>query len=151
VHNAIVWQDTRTDRLIAELAGSAGPDRFRDRCGLPLATYFSAPKIRWLLDRDKALRARAANGELRFGTMDTWLITKLTGRHATDVTNASRTMLMKLSTLDWDDELLAAFGILRAMLPEILPSSTVYGEAGGDVGGVPVAGALGDQQAALFG
>jgi glycerol kinase len=151
VHNAIVWQDTRTDRLIAELAGDAGPDRFRDRCGLPLATYFSAPKLRWLLDRDPSLRARAEAGELRFGTMDTWLITKLTGRHATDVTNASRTMLMNLSTLDWDDDLLDAFGIPRAVLPEILASSTVYGEALGDLGGVPVAGALGDQQAALFG
>jgi glycerol kinase len=151
VHPAIVWQDTRTDRLIAELAGDAGPDRFRDRCGLPLATYFSAPKIRWLLDTVPGLRERAEKGEVVFGTMDTWLIAKLTGRHATDVTNASRTMLMNLSTLDWDDELLAAFDIPRAMLPEILPSSHVYGEATGDLAGVPVAGALGDQQAALFG
>ena len=151
VHPAIVWQDTRTDRLIAELAGDEGPDRFRDRCGLPLATYFSAPKIRWLLDTVPGLRGRACNGEVVFGTMDTWLIAKLTGRHATDVTNASRTMLMNLSTLDWDDELLAAFDIPRAMLPEILPSSHVYGEASGDLAGVPVAGALGDQQAALFG
>ncbi len=150
VHNAIVWQDTRTDRLIAEL-GNGDTNRFRDRCGLPLATYFSAPKIRWLLDSVPGLRERAEKGEVRFGTMDTWLITKLTGRHATDVTNASRTMLMNLSTLDWDDELLAAFDIPRAMLPEILPSSYVYGEAGGFLGGVPVAGALGDQQAALFG
>jgi glycerol kinase len=150
VHNAIVWQDTRTDRLIAEL-GNGDTNRFRDRCGLPLATYFSAPKIRWLLDSVPGLRERAEKGEVHFGTMDTWLITKLTGRHATDVTNASRTMLMNLSTLDWDDELLAAFDIPRAMLPEILPSSYVYGEAGGFLGGVPVAGALGDQQAALFG
>jgi glycerol kinase len=153
VHNAIVWQDTRTDRLIAELAAAspAGMDRFREKCGLPLATYFSAPKIRWLLDSVPGLRARADSGAVRFGTMDTWLITKLTGRHATDVTNASRTMLMNLSTLDWDDDLLAAFDIPRAMLPEILPSSYVYGEATGDLAGVPVAGALGDQQAALFG
>jgi glycerol kinase len=150
VHNAIVWQDTRTDRLITEL-GNGDTNRFRDRCGLPLATYFSAPKIRWLLDSVPGLRERAEKGEVRFGTMDTWLITKLTGRHATDVTNASRTMLMNLSTLDWDDELLAAFDIPRAMLPEIVPSSYVYGEAGGFLGGVPVAGALGDQQAALFG
>jgi glycerol kinase len=150
VHNAIVWQDTRTDRLIAEL-GNGDTNRFRDRCGLPLATYFSAPKIRWLLDSVPGLRERAEKGEVRFGTMDTWLITKLTGRHATDVTNASRTMLMNLSTLDWDDELLAAFDVPRAMLPEIVPSSYVYGEAGGFLGGVPVAGALGDQQAALFG
>ncbi|MGC9668920.1 glycerol kinase GlpK [Planosporangium sp. 12N6] len=150
LHNAIVWQDTRTDRLVAEL-GQGDVDRFREKSGLPLATYFSAPKIRWLLDTVPGLRERARNGEVRFGTMDTWLITKLTGRHATDVTNASRTMLMNLSTLDWDDELLDAFGIPRAMLPEILPSSYVYGEAGGFLGGVPVAGALGDQQAALFG
>jgi glycerol kinase len=156
VHPAIVWQDTRTDRLVEELAGEAGPDRFRARCGLPLATYFSAPKARWLLDNDPDLARRADAGEIRFGTIDTWLIAKLTGRHATDVTNASRTMLMNLSTLDWDDELLAAFGLPRAMLPEILPSSYVYGEAGDGangvaVAGVPVAGALGDQQAALFG
>ncbi len=150
VHNAIVWQDTRTDRLIAELADGDN-DRFREKSGLPLATYFSAPKIRWLLESVPGLRERAEAGRIRFGTMDTWLITKLTGRHATDVTNASRTMLMDLSTLDWDDELLAAFGIPRAMLPEILPSSYVYGEATGFLGGVPVAGALGDQQAALFG
>ena len=126
-------------------------DRFRDACGLPLATYFSGPKIRWLLDAVPSLRARAEAGEVLFGTVDTWLIWKLTGRHVTDVTNASRTMLMNLSTLDWDDELLAAFGVPRAMLPEILPSSYVYGEAGGLLAGVPVAGALGDQQAALFG
>jgi glycerol kinase len=151
VANAIVWQDTRTDRLIAELAGSEGPDRFRDRCGLPLATYFSGPKVRWLLDSDPRLRARAEDGEIRFGTVDSWLIMKLTGRHVTDVTNASRTMLMNLSTLDWDDELLAAFGIPRAVLPEILPSSHVYAEATGALAGVPVAGVLGDQQAALFG
>jgi len=148
--NAIVWQDTRTDRLVAGLAADSGQDRFRDRCGLPLATYFSAPKIRWLLDADPTLRARAENGEIRFGTMDSWLIERLTGRHATDVTNASRTMLMNLSTLDWDPDLLAAFDIPRAMLPEILPSSYVYGEAA-PFRGVPVASALGDQQAALFG
>jgi glycerol kinase len=151
VHNAIVWQDTRTDRIIRELAGDAGADRFREACGLPLATYFAGPKIRWLLDEIPGLRARAEAGEVIFGTIDTWLIWRLTGRHATDVTNASRTMLMNLSTLDWDDDLLAAFGVPRQMLPEILSSSTVYGEARGDFGGVPVASALGDQSAALFG
>ncbi|WP_213452504.1 glycerol kinase GlpK [Rhizomonospora bruguierae] len=150
VGNAIVWQDTRTDGLIRELAGEIGQDRFRGVSGLPLATYFAGPKIRWLLDADPDLRARAENGEVHFGTMDTWLIANLTGRHATDVTNASRTMLMNLQTLDWDDDLLAAMGVPRAILPEILPSSHVYGEAR-QLNGVPVAGALGDQQAALFG
>jgi len=151
VHNAINWQDTRTDHLIRELAGDAGQDRFRERCGLPLATYFSGPKLRWLLDHMPGLRVRAEAGEVLFGTMDSWLIWKLTGRHLTDVTNASRTMLMSLETLDWDDVLLDAIGVPRAMLPEIRPSSEVYGAAGGPLAGVPVASALGDQQAALFG
>jgi glycerol kinase len=151
VGNAVVWQDTRTDRLIRELAAEHDEDWWRERCGLPLATYFSGPKLRWLLEQDPKLRRRADDGELRFGTMDSWLIWQLTGRHVTDVTNASRTMLMNLTTLDWDDELLAATGVPRAMLPEIVPSSQVYGEAGGDLAGVPVAAALGDQQAALFG
>jgi glycerol kinase len=152
VHNAINWQDTRTDHLIRELAGDAGQDRFRERCGLPLATYFSGPKLRWLLDTVPGLRERAEAGEVLFGTMDSWLIWKLTGRHLTDVTNASRTMLMGLETLDWDNELLDAMGVPRAMLPEIRPSSEVYGEArDGPLAGVPVASALGDQQAALFG
>src|SRR6266540_3459224 len=149
VAGAIVWQDTRTDKLIAELAGDGGPDRFRDRSGLPLATYFSGPKVRWLLDHDPTLRQRAEDGEIRFGTIDSWLIMKLTGRHATDVTNASRTMLMNLSTLDWDDELLDALGVPRAMLPEILPSSHVYGEATGALAGVRVAGVLGLVRAVL--
>jgi glycerol kinase len=151
VHNAIVWQDTRTDRLIRELGGDVGQDRFRERCGLPLATYFSGPKIRWLLDHVDGARAQAERGEILFGTMDSWLIWKLTGRHVTDVTNASRTMLMDLKTLDWDDGLLAAIGVPRAMLPEICSSSQVYGTATGVLDGVPVASALGDQQAALFG
>jgi glycerol kinase len=151
VHNAIVWQDTRTDRLVRDLGGKAGQDRFRDRCGLPLATYFSGPKIRWLLDTVEGLRERAEAGEVLFGTMDSWLIWNLTGRHVTDVTNASRTMLMNLATLDWDDSLTAAMGVPRAMLPEIRPSSEVYGTARGVLEGVPVASALGDQQAALFG
>jgi glycerol kinase len=151
VHPAIVWQDTRTDALIADLAGEGGQDRFRESTGLPLATYFSGPKIRWLLDAEPGLRARAEAGEILFGTMDTWLIWNLTGRHVTDVTNASRTQLMSLSTVDWDDDLCAALGVPRQMLPEIQPSSVVYGQARGPLHGVPVAGALGDQQAALFG
>jgi glycerol kinase len=151
VHNAINWQDTRTDHLIRELGGDVGQDRFRALCGLPLATYFSGPKIRWLLDNVPGLGERAEAGEVLFGTMDSWLIWRLTGRHLTDVTNASRTMLMSLETLDWDDDLLDAMGVPRAMLPEIRPSSEVYGEARGTLAGVPVASALGDQQAALFG
>ncbi|HZC17027.1 MAG TPA: glycerol kinase GlpK [Caulobacteraceae bacterium] len=152
IHNAIVWQDTRTDRLVRDLGGRIGPDRFRNECGLPLATYFSGPKIRWLLDSIDGARAAAERGDILFGTMDSWLIWKLTGRHVTDVTNASRTMLMSLKTLDWDDDLLEAIGVPRAMLPEIRPSSEVYAKAaGGVLDGVPVASALGDQQAALFG
>lgn len=144
VYNAIVWQDTRTDALIKQLGDQ---DRFRERSGLPLATYFSGPKLRWLLDHVDGLRARAERGEVLFGTMDTWLIWNLTGRHVTDVTNASRTLLMNLETLDWDPELVAAMDVPRAMLPEIRSSSEVYGT----YEGVPVASALGDQQAALFG
>jgi glycerol kinase len=151
VHNAITWQDTRTDHLVQELEGEHGPDRFRDRCGLPLATYFSGPKIRWLLDHVDGLRERAEAGDVLFGTMDSWLIWKLTGRHLTDVTNAGRTMLMHIESLDWDDVLLDAIGVPRAMLPEIRPSMEVYGEAGGEFAGLPVAAALGDQHAALFG
>jgi glycerol kinase len=151
VHNAIVWQDTRTDRLVRDLGGSQGQDRYRDLCGLPLATYFSGPKARWILDTQPELRKSAEAGGLLFGTMDSWLIWKLTGRHVTDVTNASRTMLMNLKTLQWDDTLLAAIGVPRAMLPEICSSSEVYGTATGVLQGVPVASALGDQQAALFG
>jgi glycerol kinase len=151
VHNAINWQDMRTAALVHELGGDVGQDRFRERCGLPLATYFSGPKLRWLLDNLPGLRERAEAGEVLFGTMDSWLIWKLTGRHLTDVTNASRTMLMGLETLDWEDELLDAMGVPRAMLPEIRSSSEVYGEARGMLAGVPVASALGDQQAALFG
>jgi glycerol kinase len=151
IANAIVWQDTRTDRLIAELGGDVGQDRFRAACGLPLATYFSGPKIRWLLDNLAGARAAAERGELLFGTMDAWLIWKLTGRHVTDVTNASRTMLMNLRTLDWDEALTDAIGVPPAMLPQIRPSAEVYGHAGEPLAGVPVASALGDQQAALFG
>ncbi|TDQ52127.1 glycerol kinase GlpK [Actinorugispora endophytica] len=151
VHNAIVWQDTRTDSLIRELGGDVGQERFRERCGLPLATYFSGPKLRWLLDEVPGLRDRAERGEVLFGTMDTWIIWKLTGRHVTDVTNASRTMLMNLRTLQWDPECLDEIGVPAAMLPEIRSSAEVYGEATGFLEGVPVAAALGDQHAALFG
>jgi glycerol kinase len=149
--NAIVWQDVRTQALIADLARDGGQDRFRAATGLPLATYFSGPKIRWLLDEVPGARERAERGELLFGTMDSWLIWKLTGRHVTDVTNASRTMLMNLETLDWDDSLLAALDVPRAMLPEIRSSAEVYGNGRGVLEGVPIAAALGDQQAALFG
>ncbi|MEU4676769.1 glycerol kinase GlpK [Micromonospora sp. NPDC023737] len=151
VANAIVWQDTRTAPLLRELDQAYGEQRFRERTGLPLATYFAGPKLRWLLENVDGLRARAEAGEVLFGTMDSWLIWKLTGRHVTDVTNASRTMLMDLSTLDWDAELLTAMGVPAAMLPEIRSSAEVYGTAGGVLAGVPVASALGDQQAALFG
>ena len=149
--NAMVWQDTRTDHLVRELAGEAGQDRFRARTGLPLATYFSGPKIRWLLDHDPGLQERAESGDLLFGTIDSWLIYKLTGRHLTDVTNAARTMLMNLETLEWDDTLLDAIGVPRLMLPEIRPSMEIYGEAGDPLAGLLVAAALGDQHAAMFG
>jgi glycerol kinase len=148
---AIVWQDTRTDRLCHELAHDGGIDRFRERCGLPLATYFSGPKLAWLLEQVPGLRADAERGDALFGTIDTYLIWRLTGAHLTDVTNASRTMLMNLATLDWDATILAALGIPRAMLPQIRSSSEIYGEARGILAGVPVASALGDQHAALVG
>ena len=151
VHNAINWEDTRTDQLCRELAGDAGQNRFREKTGLPLATYFSGPKVRWLLDRVPGLRERAEEGEVLFGTIDSWLIWNLCGRHVTDVTNASRTLLMDLNTREWDDELLSAIGVPRAMLPEIRPSAEIYGEAGAPLRGVPVASLLGDQHAALVG
>jgi len=151
IHNAVVWQDARTAGMVGTLAEEGGQDRLRAKTGLPLATYFSGPKIAWILDHVDGARAAAEQGELLFGTMETWVIWNLTGRHVTDVTNASRTLLMNLDTLAWDDELLAIIGVPRAMLPEIRPSSEVYGEARGVLEGVKVAGALGDQQAALFG
>ncbi|WP_101255897.1 glycerol kinase GlpK [Streptomyces barkulensis] len=157
VHNAIVWQDTRTSALCRELGGDVGQDRFRDRTGLPLASYFSGPKAAWLLEHVPGLRERAAAGEIAFGTMDSWLIWNLTGGteggvHVTDVTNASRTMLMNLETLQWDSSILEAMGIPEAMLPEIRSSAEVYGTTSvGTSTGVPVASALGDQQAAIFG
>ena len=157
VYNAIVWQDTRTDEICNELAKDGGQDRLRAKTGLPLATYFSGPKIKWILDHVDGVRAKAEKGEVLFGTIDSWIIWNLTGAHVTDVTNASRTLLMNLNTLDWDDEILQLLGIPRAMLPEIKSSSEVYGQVGGglvrglSLRGMPVAGDLGDQQAALFG
>ncbi len=156
VHNAIVWQDTRTDTICNELAKDGGQDRFRAKVGLPLATYFSGPKVKWLLDNVEGLRAKAEAGDLAFGNIDTWCIWNLTGGvdggvHVTDVSNASRTMLMNLETLDWDPEILSIMGIPRSMLPQIRPSSEVYGKCVGDLAGIPVAGDLGDQQAAIFG
>ena len=156
VHNAIVWQDTRTDTICNELAKEGGQDRFRAKVGLPLATYFSGPKVKWLLDNVEGLRAKAEAGDLAFGNIDTWCIWNLTGGvdggvHVTDVSNASRTMLMNLETLDWDPEILSIMGIPRSMLPQIRPSSEVYGKCVGDLAGIPVAGDLGDQQAAIFG
>ena len=152
VANAIVWQDTRVGDMVGEMARAGGPDRFRAATGLPLSTYFSSLKIRWLLDRVPGLRARAEAGEILFGNIDAFLLWRLTGLHATDCTNASRTQLMNLQTLDWDPGLLHAFDIPRALLPAIRSSSEPYGEATLDaVAGVPVAGILGDQQAALVG
>ena len=152
IFNAVVWQDTRTDVIISKLAKRGGQDRFRKKTGLPLATYFSGPKIKWLLENVKGAKEKAKRGELLFGNIDTWLIWKLTGRHITDVTNASRTMLMNLKTLDWDAEILKTLSIPRALLPEIRSSSEVYGEIrSGELTGIPVSGDLGDQQAALFG
>jgi glycerol kinase len=157
LYNAIVWQDTRTDQICNELGRDGGQDRFRSRVGLPLATYFSGPKIKWILDNIPGARARAENGELLFGNMDTWVIWNITGGpqggvHVTDVSNASRTMLMDLQRLDWDPAILETMGIPPSLLPRIVPSSAVYGNAAaGELAGIPVAGDLGDQQAALFG
>ncbi|MDQ3783965.1 MAG: glycerol kinase GlpK [Actinomycetota bacterium] len=155
VMNAIVWQDTRTDKICQELSRDGGDDRFRPKTGLPLATYFSGPKIKWILDNVDGAREKAENGDVLFGNLDAFLIWKLTGGpdggvHVTDVTNASRTLMMDLETLEWDDEILSTLGVPRAMLPEIHSSSEVYGEAG-DFGGLQIGGALGDQQAAVFG
>ncbi|MCB0232834.1 MAG: glycerol kinase GlpK, partial [Anaerolineae bacterium] len=153
-YNAIVWQDTRTDKICNELAKDGGQNRFRDKVGLPLATYFSGPKIKWILENVDGVRAAAARGDAIFGNMDTWVIWNMTGgvnggAHVTDVSNASRTMLMDLRTLDWDNEILGIMGIPRSMLPEIRPSSDpkVYGYWSK----VPVCGDLGDQQAATVG
>jgi glycerol kinase len=156
VYNAIVWQDTRTDVYVNEFGKEGGQDRFRAKVGLPLATYFSGPKVKWVLDNVDGARAKAEAGDLLFGNIDTWCIWNLTGGtnggvHVTDVTNASRTMLMNLETLDWDDEILGIMGIPKSMLPAIKASSEVYGTGVGELAGIPIAGDLGDQQAALFG
>jgi glycerol kinase len=157
VMNAIVWQDTRTDKLVDEFSADGGQDRFRTKVGLPLATYFSGPKVRWILDNVDGARERAQAGDLIFGNTDTWCIWNLTGGtdgglHITDVSNASRTMLMDLETLSWDEEIAGTMGVPTSMLPEIRASSEVYGEVkNGGFTGVALAGDLGDQQAATFG
>jgi glycerol kinase len=157
LHNALVWQDTRVNALVAQYASRGGRDRFRDKTGLPLASYFSALKLQWLLNEVPGARALAEAGDALFGTIDTWLVWNLTGGvhdglHVTDVTNASRTQLMDLAKLAWDPQLLRDFDIPRAVLPRIVASAQVHGEARLEsLAGVPVAGILGDQQAALVG
>lgn len=159
IHNAIVWQDTRTDRIIEELGAlGGGQERYRDKTGLPLATYFSGPKIKWILDNVEGARERAEKGDLLFGNMDTWLLWNMTGGvdggiHVTDPTNASRTLLMDLDTLSWNPDIAADMGIPMSMLPEIRSSSETYATTRerGSLRGVPIAGILGDQQAATFG
>jgi glycerol kinase len=159
LHNALVWQDTRNAEIVAEMTGNGGQDRFRAQVGLPLATYFSGLKLKWLLDNISQLRAAADRGDALFGNMDTWLIWNLTGGvnsgvHVTDVTNASRTMLMNLDSLSWNEEIAATMGIPLSMLPEIKSSSEVYGytQVDGPFNGrIPIAGDLGDQQAATVG
>lgn len=158
VYNAIVWQDTRTQKIVDQLAGDDGVEKYKAKVGLPLATYFSGPKIKWILDNVDGARERAEKGELLFGNTDTWVLWNLTGGadnggvHVTDVTNASRTMLMDLETLNWDESIAADMTIPMSMLPEIKSSSEVYGECKpGVLNGTPVAGILGDQQAATFG
>jgi len=157
IHNALVWQDTRTDKIVDELSADGGQARFQEKVGLPLATYFSGPKVRWILDNVDGARDKAEAGDLAFGNMDTWLIWNLTGGtdgglHITDVTNASRTMLMDLKSLSWDEEIAGIIGVPTSMLPEIRASSEVYGEVKtGGFSGISIAGDLGDQQAATFG
>jgi len=157
LYNAIVWQDTRVAPTVMAFAASGGQDRYRVKTGLPLATYFSGLKIRWILEEVEGARAQAEAGDLLFGNIDTFLIWNLTGGtnggvHVTDVTNASRTQLMNLHTLEWDSEVLSDFGIPRPMLPKIVSSSEIYGQARASaVAGVAIAGDLGDQQAALVG
>jgi glycerol kinase len=154
VHNAIVWQDTRTDRLCTEIGGDVGPARYQARTGLPLSTYFSGPKIRWILDHVDGARQRAGNGELCFGTIDTWLLWNMTGGlHITDATNASRTLLMDLDTLSWNQSIAGEMSVPMPMLPQIRSSAEIYGKVREPavLAGVPIAGLLGDQQAATFG
>jgi len=155
-HRAIVWQDNRTAGLLPAIAAELDDEILLARCGLPLATYFSGPKLRWLLDNDRDLRARAESGDLLFGTVDSWLLWNLTGGidggvHATDVTNASRTMLMNLETLDWDDELLAGMHVPRRMMPEIRPTNGPFPSTVDPIAGIPITAVIGDQQASLFG
>ncbi len=156
VANAIVWQDTRTARICERLARDGGIDRFRDRTGLPLATYFSGPKAAWLMESVDGVAEKATAGRVLMGTVDSWLVWNLTGgsqggQHVTDVTNASRTLLMDLDTLDWSNELLGTMGVPRSMMAEILPSVGRVGVGTGVLEGVPISAILGDQQAALFG
>ncbi len=159
VYNAIVWQDTRTQKIADELGAlGGGADRYKAKVGLPLATYFSGPKVKWILDNVDGARAKAEAGQLAFGNTDSWILWNMTGGvdggvHVTDPTNASRTMLMNLDTLTWNEDIAGDMGIPMSMLPEIRSSSEVYGvgRAGGMVPGVPIAGILGDQQAATFG
>jgi glycerol kinase len=159
VYNAIVWQDTRTQKIADELGAlGGGADRYKDKVGLPLATYFSGPKVKWILDNVEGARAKAEAGDLAFGNTDSWVLWNMTGGvdggvHVTEPTNASRTMLMNLDTLTWNEDIANDMGIPLSMLPEIKSSSEVYGHGreGGMVPGVPIAGILGDQQAATFG
>lgn len=158
VYNAIVWQDTRTQKICDELAGEDGPEKYKERVGLPLATYFSGPKVKWILDNVEGAREKAEAGDLLFGNTDSWLVWNMTGGkdggvHVTDVTNASRTMLMNIDTLDWNEDIAADMGIPLSMLPEIRSSSEVYGKGRkrGLLIDTPIAGILGDQQAATFG
>ncbi len=158
VYNAIVWQDTRTQAIVDRLAADGGVERFKEKVGLPLSTYFAGTKIVWILENVEGARERAEAGDLIFGTTDTWVLWNLTGGtdggvHVTDVTNASRTMFLDLKTLEWDDEILAAFDVPKSMLPEVRSSSEVYGnvESSSLLREVPIAGILGDQQAATFG
>ncbi|MCD4803626.1 MAG: glycerol kinase GlpK [Anaerolineales bacterium] len=156
VSNAIVWQDTRTDAICRDLSRDGGQDRFRATTGLPLSTYFSGPKIKWILQNIPGAKTLSDQGDLLFGNIDTWIIWNLTGgvnggQHVTDVTNASRTMLMDLKTLNWSPDILKTMGIPPQMLPRICSSSELFGEAVSPLEGLPISGILGDQQAALFG
>ncbi|GAA4393210.1 glycerol kinase GlpK [Tsukamurella soli] len=156
VHNAIVWQDSRTDELLPTIAEEISDEQIHDLSGLRLASYFSGPKLRWLLEHDDSIRSRAEAGELLVGTMDSWLVWNLTGGvhgglHVTDATNASRTMLMNIETLAWDARLTAAMRVPRAALPEIRPSIGLVGHTVDPIGGIPITAIMGDQQASLFG
>ncbi len=155
-YNAIVWQDTRTDKICNELEKDGGQGRWVEKTGLPITTYFSSTKVKWIMDNVPGVREDAAKGEVLFGNIDTWVMWNLTGGpnggvHATDVSNGSRTQMMNILTCEWDDEILKVLGVPRSMLPKIMPSSIVYGTCKGELAGVPWAGDLGDQQGAVFG